>query len=650
MASLRHRPALRRFRRASLVLLILASAALAILLLARPGAPPEGMPEEDADVAVEADRPVRGEGFEYTQTRGGRALFRLEGDFIELDREERVYLEGVALVFFRDGGEVYRLRSRRAIYEPEGHRTDLMGEVTLHGPRGLWVRGDGLRMVDKGQTLVSSDPVRLGVGEDVEGRADSLHLDLATDTVTLHGDCRVTGRGEEAAGWTLTSDELRYERPSRRVVAGGGVRLEQEGFWLESERLEGLVSEDETTFRRATASVAVRGLAAELDVERPASRAHFRGAELELDLPETLRPGGRATLSGRDTARAEVVVVGIGPSPVRLLGRRLVATRSTDERTHLEGEGSVEILERGGEGRRARGERLAAYTLVGGEPQWAHLSGGVELWEPRFTATGEEASFDWTSGHGELRGPEARIRGDQEEVRAPRIFWTEADTLLHAAGGVRARFEGEAARLEPTAGRAGEPLHVEAERGFWRLEPEGFLFEGGVRAWQGERVLVAETLLGLEAERRLTAEGGVRTLWPAGADGEPAAEPIRVWSERMEYAEARHEVLYTGGVKVRHDGQELDAAEVRVELDEASGGARRMSGEGDVVLRDLQRGTRARAQRGDYDLGTGRLVLVGEPVELIDRDGSLVRGPRLVYDTGDGRARIEGADRAEVGD
>ena len=184
---------------------------------------------------------------------------------------------------------------------------------------------------------------------------------------------------------------------------------------------------------------------------------------------------------------------------------------------------------------------------------------------------------------------------------------------------------------------------MESREAFWRQQPPGFLFRGDVRAWQGESLLRAAELRGDEqGEKRLTAKGGVKSLWvPAKEPANQNQTPIEVTANELLYRETAGVLTYTGNVRVEQQARTLVCRELEVELDE-DGGAKRMTCTGDAKLTDTVAGRTIEGERAIYRLDERRIEMFGTPVAVRDRDGNRVQGQRLDYYVDDGRVEVRG--------
>ena len=165
------------------------------------------------------------QGFEFEQKVGERTAFSLRGDRFTTDREGVTRLEGVDLELAREQ-ETYRVRSRRATWNPEKREAHLAGQVRLEGGRGFWLESARLDLIGEGRTLVSRELVRFGSRRGVEGRANSLRFDVDEDRLLLRGRVRAASPATaEREAFSVESDQVVYNRSGGFLRAQGRVEV-----------------------------------------------------------------------------------------------------------------------------------------------------------------------------------------------------------------------------------------------------------------------------------------------------------------------------------------------------------------------------------------------------------------------------------------
>jgi lipopolysaccharide export system protein LptA len=123
-----------------------------------------------------------------------------------------------------------------------------------------------------------------------------------------------------------------------------------------------------------------------------------------------------------------------------------------------------------------------------------------------------------------------------------------------------------------------------------------------------------------------------------GAFAADPSAPVEVTSDNLSVDQATGAATFTGNVTIGQGDLRVQAGEVEVRYDEATGGIARLLATGGVTLATPEEA--AEAQAADYDLGSGTLTMTGEV--LLTQGPSAISGDRLVVDLNAGTARMEG--------
>jgi lipopolysaccharide export system protein LptA len=121
--------------------------------------------------------------------------------------------------------------------------------------------------------------------------------------------------------------------------------------------------------------------------------------------------------------------------------------------------------------------------------------------------------------------------------------------------------------------------------------------------------------------------------------------PVEVTSETLTVDQATGAAVFAGGVVVGQGDLRLQAGEVEVRYDEASGDIARLLARGGVTLATAAGA--AEAETADYDLQARTITLEGDV--LLTQGASAVAADRLVVDLAAGTARLEGRVRTTLG-
>ncbi len=667
MAGGSHKP-IARLRGALLVLMVLVAAALVgLYLFGRAGKPGAPLEDDGGGLATpEGEITLIGEGFEFTHSEGERPVFRVRGDSVRADRRGTVYLDGVGLTLYDESGTGYEVAAERASYNREQRQARLAGEVVLSGPDNTRLATRGLRMVEDGQVLISTGPVRFRWRE-LTGRAERLRIDRRRDVYTLTGDVRVESLPDAEEEVLLTAQRLFFERGSHQVQAAGDVVVVRDGDRVEAGRINAFMDEDDSQVIFLRARLDVTGDLA-MSTATTAGGGEDSDADGAAGTPRRLRFSGRSLSLLRDQQgrlrNAEIEgaplqpVIAETPSAdgavQRLVAGYLVGEFRNGILTLVRAFNEPRVEELAAAGgevtRRLDGRRLEARFTADGRMVGLTAEEDVHFRDEQVTAQGDRATFDTLEETGSFFGEPARLESERGELLAPRVDYERDSGVLHARDGVRAvAQEAGAVGLGGTPLGEGEgPVRIESEEAFWRDDPRSALFRGDVRAWRGENLLLADTVRADQstAKSELIASGDVRTVWlPAPTDGgaAPAAAsaPVEVTANTLTYTQPSEVLVYEGQVRAEQGRQVLTCRRLEVELNEA-GEAEELTCSGDTRLEDRAGGNSARGERAVYDLTSRKVTMTGEPVTLRKSDGAEVQGGRVVYDLETGTAEVRG--------
>jgi lipopolysaccharide export system protein LptA len=121
--------------------------------------------------------------------------------------------------------------------------------------------------------------------------------------------------------------------------------------------------------------------------------------------------------------------------------------------------------------------------------------------------------------------------------------------------------------------------------------------------------------------------------------GHDSNAPIDVTADRIEVQDRADRAIFAGNVHVKQADLSLDTTRLTVAYSNAGSiQIRRLDASGGVTVRSPSE--TARGAFGIYDLDRKLITLVGDV--MLQREGSLINGQRLVIDLDTGRAVIEG--------
>jgi lipopolysaccharide export system protein LptA len=219
---------------------------------------------------------------------------------------------------------------------------------------------------------------------------------------------------------------------------------------------------------------------------------------------------------------------------------------------------------------------------------------------------------------------------------------------------------------------SGDPIHVTARTMTAQQAGGTAHYAGAARLWQGTSIIEAPTIDFDRDKRTVVALGGndagessapshsarqdwkpVRTvLTQQDKNGKQA--PIKVTSNRLDYADYQHLAKFEGHVLVRSSDGILTADQATVYFlpvlagretrssvaGTQAGQVDRMIAEGNVVLQQPQR--RATGRQLTYTAAQDEYLLVGGPPSFFDAEHGTVSGSALTFYNRDDRVLVEG--------
>lgn len=651
-----------------LVLLIAVVGLVALFLFGRSGRNPAAGPDVAEDTEAGEGVTLIGEDFDYTFTERERPIFRIRGESVRADREGVLYLDGVGLTLYDEKGRPFHVESKEANFNRTTNEGQLQGDVFLKGPEGLELRTNRLDLKSQGRVLVSRADVEIRYAEQYVVRAGRLQINLPQELYILAENVKVDSVPGVEPPASLTAQRLVYERDKRWLRVEGGSDLRRGPQQLAAKRISAKLSPDESSliFVRAFWGVTGRTVASLADAGgSDRTNIRFSGKDLAVILQPQGNEVRKLELEGVKKGHATIEAVGAGLTRT-LKAFRIEGVMDQGVLSEADAFGGVEIREtaRGVPPRQAVGERGKARFRPDGQLATMDLIGDVTYQDGQVKATGDRADVDMEGGRGEFTGKPVEVVTDRGKLTGPRVTYNTDNEVIQAQGGVRAVLEkvSETALAGSPLGEGEGPVFVESKEAFWRRQPSSFLFRGDVRSWRGDNLLLASEMRGDQEQDKLTATGGVKTLWiprgdeavvPGGrnaaakAPAKGKSAPIEVLANDLAYQQGAGVLTYTGNVRVLQEGRTLSCQKLDVELGE--GEERKvetMTCTGDVKLNDPPAGRRVEGQRAIYEVVQRTVEVFGEPVTMRDKTGNLVRGRRLIYNLDGGKVEVKGGNPA----
>ena len=647
----------RRLRRILLVLGVASILVVVLLLLAYNFG--QSSVELDPDAATGSPVSTQGalstaEKVRYSHSSGGVKIFEVWAETQRLDEDGVSHLDDVRVEFFRQDGVSYVVTSRRATLDETTLAALFEGDVKVRGWRNMELDARAIDVSRGGRIINSRGAVDIRWldekgGPYLEGRASEMRVDREQENIILSDGVHMRTVPGVFPYLRLDAQRLNYSRNESLIRAVDEVRLVRGDQQLTCNALTLFLEDDQRTLKMARARFDVEGSMASVGEDGGRTRVQFRGELLEMR-PAPADPG----VSFVDLMRADGPPISIDVVASDGVGQRLVADAVT-ARTRDNELSQIEARTETGRSvslteyidirepfilRRACADRLVAGFTDDGALDQLFLESQVEMRDRKMQVTGgDQATFTAAGERLEITGPGVEIYEERGDLYAPKIVLMGQKGILEATGGVEATLRDTSDSLAGTPLGQGEgPIRVQSQTATWTETPPAFVFDGDVRAWQGDNLVLANQLRGNQATSEMAATGGVTTLWtPRGGS---VKRPVEVKAPTMTYKADPGRLLYNGGVKMTSDQRKLSCRDMTVELGPGGQGAERMVCDKNVTLIDPVGGKKVKGDLANFLIAADVIEVFGDPVDLENADGSRLDGQYLRYDVESGTMRF----------
>ncbi len=304
--------------------------------------------------------------------------------------------------------------------------------------------------------------------------------------------------------------------------------------------------------------------------------------------------------------------------------------------------------------------------------------GHVQLRQTGRRVQADQLNYDPTSGiallqsrstssftHGMVFGEDAALR-----FRSPQAKLNLQQNRVEGWGGVQVSFLPGAAQHaavpEGSMYHARLPVDITADR-MNVLEKTGRgTFDGHVRLWQGQNLILAHTVNFDRLTGDILATGNVLSAFvqppsskesampqilsrtsPAVQSGARPASPISIAADRLTYSDTKHRGTYLGHVILTSSQARLTADKLQFDLEPSatkSGVAgpavlQRVTATEDVKI--TQPGREAKAQNVVYDMVANRITMRGGPPSIYDAEHGYLTGETLTFSPSNDTIRVE---------
>ncbi|HKF45562.1 MAG TPA: LptA/OstA family protein [Thermoanaerobaculia bacterium] len=584
-------------------------------------------------------------GFDYTETVGGKPIFRIQsertvGFGAAAGAVPDAYaLEGVSLTLYPEQGAPVAVHAEKAQYDHRTNDAVLSGNVRWTDEKGALGETSKVEFHPsaKGKReLLAPSPIHFSRGT-FQVEAKSGLYDLDKRELALEGPIRGSGTGEGSAGLSsLASDRALYRREEGVIELVGSVSsASRTGDKVECDRMTLKTEQEGNRVEWARAEGNVRGVLA----APPGATPPPGGAVQGLTAAERRYFAQTGALFfASDGAARSLTLTG---SPARVEeGNRKVEADTIDvafdagHASAAHARGKVRFTS---PDNRAESDTANVAFAASGEIASLELSGNV-----RTEGDGKSAKADkivqvpsrnlWIlTGSA---GASATAESEGSKVSAERIEMDRGRRMLDASGNARAVFvPGKSKdRSAPTlVGDSSRPTFGKAPRIVFDDTSRVATLSGGGTLWQGASSLFGDDITLNDSERMLVAVGHTRTVVspePGAQAREKDPPPTVVTARRVVYRDVE-------GVAVFEDSVVVTRGPWRAWAQKASasfGAARKISRvemSTDVSLSDSSSGRKGRADRAVDLPDEDRTVLYGSPAWVTDAEGNRVSGAVL---------------------
>ena len=600
-------------------------------------APPRPPAAGDAGLPMTVSK-----GFDYTETVGGKPLFRIQSDRTvgfgpAAGLVPNVYaLEQVSLTLYPEQGAPVTVHAEKAQYDRRTNEAALSGNVRWSDEKGALGETAKVEFHPSGPEtrapeVVAPSAIHFARGTfDVQARAG--RYDVGKRELSLAGPVRGSGTGEGSGGLSqLAADRALYRREEGVIELVGSVSgSSRSGDRLACDRMILKTEPEGTRFEWARAEGNVRGAFVSAGPASPGqpvpSERRYAGNQGALFFaPDgTLRSlaltGAPARVTERDR-KVEAQTIDVAFQDGRASSARArgnVRFESPEDRAESESadvafssSGDIASLE------------LAGNVRTVGKDKSARAEKAVEV----------PSRGLWILTGGE--GGSATAESEGSKVSAARIEMDRTRRTLDAQGNARAVFVPvrSKAKVPTLVGDSSRPTFGKAARMVFDDAARVAALSGGATLWQGASSIFGDDITMNDAERTLVAVGHTRTVvseeaGPAPVSREKDRGPTVVTARRVIYRDGDGSALFEGGVVVTRSSWRASAQKAAA-LFGAERRIERVEMTGDVSLSDAAAGRKGKADRAVDWPREDKTVLQGAPAWVTDTDGNRVSGAIL---------------------
>lgn len=270
--------------------------------------------------------------------------------------------------------------------------------------------------------------------------------------------------------------------------------------------------------------------------------------------------------------------------------------------------------------------------------------GNFRYREGERNAVGDRAIYTAADHLIRLRGGEPAIWDNTSRTIAEEIDVSTNQTKNYGRRRVRTTYYSrQAAGNAAPFGNSKSPVFVTANNVEAETKTGVAIYSGNARAWQDNNFISSDTLTLYRDEKRMTAEGKVKSALSnverTVEGGRKEVVPIFADAEKMFYSDAKRLVHYENNVRVRQGSDALAAQMVDVYLEKETSQIREMVASRDALY--TQPGRKAQGDELTYTAASDKFVLVGNLARVEDAEKGITLGRQLTFLRGESRVFVE---------
>jgi len=244
-------------------------------------------------------------------------------------------------------------------------------------------------------------------------------------------------------------------------------------------------------------------------------------------------------------------------------------------------------------------------------------------------------------GHPQVSDPSSKTTANTIELH-------QAQNLFQAQGTVRSVFYNQGSQARTTLFEPGSSVFASAEFMEAATNSGVAKYWKHAKLWQQDQVIGAETIYLYRSERKLVAEGSVRSLFylenkkASKGTVPPERQPVTIQSRTMVYEDSLQRAVYETGVKVKSSMGVLNSNQLEIFLTSKDNqtAVERLLATGAVTIHQPNR--TSSSDLAEYFRDQDRVVLSGGSPRILDSERGSAVGARLTMHLDDGSIAVEG--------